>query len=52
MKIAVASDHAGLDYKLALSQHLSQSGHDVVDYGAHDETPVDYPDFIPAWQVW
>ena len=47
MRIAIASDHAGYDYKTALINHLSSMGHDVVDLGTDARSPsVDYPDFI------
>jgi len=46
VRIAVASDHAGYLYKTLLATHLSQAGHEVVDFGAHSEEPADYPDFI------
>lgn len=44
MKIAIASDHAGYSLKEHLKQRLRSAGHDIEDYGAHDERPVDYPD--------
>jgi ribose 5-phosphate isomerase B len=31
-----------------LLAELKKEGHDVVDLGAHDETPSDYPDFARA----
>lgn len=46
MKIAVASDHAGYRYKEAIKQHLSQVGHQVVDFGTDSEEAVDYPLFV------
>ena len=47
MRIAIASDHAGYDYKTALINHLSSMGHEVVDFGTDASSPsVDYPDFI------
>jgi len=46
VRIAVASDHAGYLYKTLLATHLSQAGHEVVDFGTHSEEPADYPDFI------
>lgn len=46
MRIAVASDHAGFRYKTLVARHLTAAGHDVADFGAHSEEPVDYPDFI------
>jgi len=47
MKIALASDHAGFDYKRRLQLMLIESGHTVKDFGPDSETPpVDYPVFI------
>ncbi len=46
MRIALASDHAGLAYKSAVLDYLERRGHDPVDFGTHSTTPVDYPDFI------
>ena len=46
MKIAVASDHAGYRYKEVIKQHLSQVGHEVVDFGTDSEEAVDYPLFV------
>ena len=45
MRIAIASDHAALDLKAALTAYLQEGGHDVTDLGPHDSTSVDYPDF-------
>ena len=45
MRIAVASDHAGLDRKNDVATALRADGHDVIDLGTFDTTPVDYPDF-------
>ena len=44
MKIAIGADHLGLPLKETVKAHLIELGHDVVDYGVLDETPVDYPD--------
>jgi ribose 5-phosphate isomerase B len=46
MRIGVASDHAGFRYKTLVAQHLRALGHEVRDFGAPSEDPVDYPDFI------
>ncbi len=46
MKIALASDHAGFEYKEQIKQHLLAAGHDVHDFGTDSPQPVDYPDFI------
>ena len=48
MRIAVGSDHAGLDLKTELSEHLVTLGHEVVDFGTHDDQSVDYPDYGAA----
>ena len=48
MKVAVAADHAGFRLKEVLAAHLRARGHEVLDLGAYDETPSDYPDFAEA----
>ena len=45
MKIAVSADHAGFEYKDLIAQILRDKGHDVLDYGTQDATPVDYPQY-------
>ncbi len=45
MKIAVASDHAAVDERLALIEHLRSRGHDVTDFGCKAGESVDYPDY-------
>lgn len=46
MRIHLAADHAGFELKAAISAHLSVSGHDVVDHGAHAYDALDdYPAF-------
>ena len=44
MKIAIASDHGGVDYKAALVEALSGSG-TVSDMGPADKASCDYPDY-------
>ena len=47
MKIHLATDHAGLELKDKIKQHLIQLGHDVIDHGAYEYDALDdYPDFI------
>jgi len=46
MKIAIASDHAGFEYKQRIKQHLISAGHEVCDFGTSSEESCDYPDFI------
>jgi ribose 5-phosphate isomerase B len=48
MKVAVASDHAGLELKEHAKAFLSKLGHEVVDMGTHSEESVDYPDFAQS----
>lgn len=44
--IAIGSDHAGFAYKGALIAALLADGHTVRDFGAYNDAPSDYPDFI------
>ncbi len=48
MKIAVGADHNGIDFKRLIKEHLVSVGHEPIDVGPHEETPVDYPDFAFA----
>jgi RpiB/LacA/LacB family sugar-phosphate isomerase len=45
MKIVIGSDHAGYALKVAIGEELRRLKHDVLDVGAYDEKPSDYPDF-------
>ena len=46
MRVALASDHAGFDYKGRIAALLRRLGHEVRDFGTHSSEPVDYPAFI------
>ena len=46
--IAIASDHAGFEYKAILKSHLESKRIKVEDFGTHSADPVDYPDFVRA----
>jgi ribose 5-phosphate isomerase B len=46
MKIAIGSDHAGYNYRLAIIDHLRQAGHDVADLGTFSPDSTDYPLWI------
>jgi len=48
VRIALGSDHAGLELKNLLAAHLERAGHDVSDLGTHSTDAVDYPDFGAA----
>jgi ribose 5-phosphate isomerase B len=46
MRVYVASDHAGFEFKAFLRAYLSERGFDVVDVGAHEYDADDnYPAF-------
>lgn len=45
MKIAVACDHGGFQLKKAVIAYLNEHDYEVVDFGCHDETSCDYPDY-------
>lgn len=52
MLIALATDHAGFEYKESIREHLSGLGHTVRDFGTFSSERVDYPDWIrPAAQA-
>jgi ribose 5-phosphate isomerase B len=44
-RIAIASDHAAVELKALLAEHLRTLGHEVMDLGPADTSSVDYPDF-------
>lgn len=45
MKLVIGSDHAGFPLKEQVREHLAKAGHEVVDLGAYNTEPSDYPDF-------
>ena len=45
MKIAIASDHAGVGYKTQLVNYLKTKRVEVKDFGPMSEESVDYPDY-------
>ena len=48
-KIAIASDHAGLELKEDMKTFLKEKGVDVLDMGTNGNESVDYPDYgIPV----
>ena len=44
MKIAIGSDHGGLNLKTAMKEVLVAAGVEVLDCGTHTTASVDYPD--------
>ena len=45
IKIGIACDHAGFDYKEKLKKYLLSKENEVIDFGCHSNESVDYPDF-------
>ena len=45
MKIGLACDHAGFDYKEKLKDYLSSKKNNITDFGCYSLESVDYPDF-------
>ena len=45
MKIGLACDHAGFEYKEKLKERLSSKDNEINDYGCYSLESVDYPDF-------
>ena len=43
--IALGADHAGIDYKNAITTWLEEKGYAVKDFGTYNTDSVDYPDF-------
>lgn len=48
MRIAIGSDHAGLELKASVIALLEDKGIEVIDKGAYSTESVDYPDFAKA----
>lgn len=48
MKVVIGSDHAGYQLKNAMGDLLRSMGNEVLDVGAFNENPSDYPDFAEA----
>src|ERR1700755_3400279 len=48
MKLVIAADHAGFPLKEEGRGSLERLGHEVIDLGAYNTEPSDYPDFAEA----
>jgi ribose 5-phosphate isomerase B len=46
MRVGIATDHGGFDLKREMVKQLRGAGHDVVDFGAHELSEGDYPDYV------
>ena len=45
MRIAISTDHGGIELKKALVKYIRSLGYDLIDFGTDSEESVDYPDF-------
>jgi len=45
VKLVISSDHAGFPLKEEVRAYLAKAGHEVIDLGAYNSEPSDYPDF-------
>ena len=43
MKIIIGCDHAGPALKEIVKQHLTEIGHEVIDFGVNEGEKIDYP---------
>ncbi len=48
MRVSLGTDHAGFYLKEELAARLEKAGHEVLDVGAFDAEPSDYPDSAAA----
>ena len=44
MRIAIGSDHRGVELKKTIIKLLTEMGHSYEDFGTYNTDPVDYPD--------
>ncbi|PTQ82696.1 ribose/galactose isomerase [Trichococcus patagoniensis] len=43
MKIAIGSDHVGIELKPTIIDYLKELGHEVEDFGPYSSERTDYP---------
>jgi ribose 5-phosphate isomerase B len=48
IKLVIASDHGGFQYKNLLLKDIREHGYDITDIGSFSEDPSDYPDHAEA----
>ena len=48
MKLAIGCDEAACELKETIKKHLVAGGHEVTDFGTHENKPVLYPDIAFA----
>ncbi len=44
MRIAIGSDHRGVDFKQSVIKVITDAGHSYKDFGCYNTDSVDYPD--------
>lgn len=45
MRVAIGADHGGFPLNERIIEELEKLGHEVVDFGQHDDKSSDYPDY-------
>lgn len=45
MKIALASDHGGYNYKKIAANYLTENKYEFIDFGCNSSDSCDYPDY-------
>jgi len=45
MRIAIGADHGGYPLNERVIDELRNAGHELIDFGTHDNSPEDYPDY-------
>jgi len=46
MTISIGNDHAGTDYKFAITKYIETKGFTITNHGTDANDSVDYPDFV------
>ena len=46
MKIGMACDHAGTELKEEIKNYLQNEGHEVIDFGTHNQESCDLSDYV------
>ena len=46
MKIGMACDHAGTELKEEIKNYLQSEGHEVIDFGIHNQESCDLSDYV------
>lgn len=44
VRIAIGSDHGGVNHKEYIKKYLADNGHEYIDFGTNSGEPADYPD--------